>query len=117
MNKKIIGYLVCLTVFVCACHKSPTDDLLQGTWIEQEGKGSKLVFDGDLFYFFNDTDIDTSTYALDEKHSVMWIAPLDSSSGGESFQLEWHKRKKILVVMGLFPSALGNPSKSFYKKQ
>lgn len=117
MGKSKIVYLLFLAMLVFSCRKGIEPDELQGTWIEQDGVNSKLIFDGDLFYFFHDVNIDTSTYTLDEKHATMWTVPLDSSSGGNSYQLEWHKRKKILVVMGLFPSAFGNVSKNYYKKQ
>jgi len=115
-NRNIFSVLL-FTIVFSACVKSPTPEILEGTWLEEDGLNSKLIFDGDLFYFFHDPVIDTLTYSLDEKHSLMWIVPLDSSSGGSSHPLEWHKRKKILVIMGLFPSTFGNKSKSYYKKQ
>lgn len=116
MYKKLLTYLVVLAALAYSCRKSIEPDQLQGTWIEQEGEHSKLIFNGDLFYLVQSSDVDTFTYTLDEKHSTMWTAALDSSSG-MSYQLEWHKRKEILVVMGLFPSAFGNASKNYYKKQ
>lgn len=109
--------LLLLTVLAGSCRKSIPADDLQGIWLEQDGEHSTLVFSGDLFYLYHNQSVDTSTYTLDEKHAVLWTAPLDSSSGGHSYQLEWHKRKKILVVIGLFPSAFGNASKNYFKKQ
>lgn len=117
MSKKYFLYLLFLTVAVFSCKKGIDPDHLQGTWIEQEGEYSKLVFEGDLFYLHHDLKVDTSTFTLDDKHLTMWTAPLDSSSGGRSYQLEWHKKKQILVVIGLFPSAFGNASKNYFKKQ
>lgn len=116
MNRPLL-FVVLLVLCIAACVKGPSDDLLQGTWTEQEGNNSTLVFAGDLFYFYHDNTADTSTFSLDEKHATMWTSPLDSSSGGHSYSLEWHKRKKILVVIGLFPSGLGSASKSYFKKQ
>ena len=110
-------YLLLVGVVVCSCTKSPSADLLVGTWLEEGGNKSKLVFENGLFYFFHDSQIDTSTYLLDQKHSNIWTAPLDSSSGGKSYQLDWHKRKKILTVIGLFPTAFSSKSKNYYKKQ
>lgn len=117
MNKYQIMCLLFLAVLVGSCRKSPTDDLLQGTWIEQDGEHSKLNFKGDTLYFFHEPEIDTLTYTLDSKHSEIWTLPLNSTTGGRSYQLEWHKKKKILVVLGLFPSAFGNASKNYFKKQ
>lgn len=114
---RIIVLVLMLSFLANSCTKGPEPDLLQGTWIEQEGQYSKLIFQGDLFYFFHDPEIDTSTFALDSKNVTMWTASLDSTSGGNTYQLEYHKKKKILVVMGLFPSAFGKESKNYYKKQ
>ena len=117
MNKRNLAYLLFLLTLVSSCTKGPDPDLLQGTWMEQEGEDSKLIFEGDLFYFFHEPEIDSMTFTLDDKHTLMWTAPLDSSTGGNSYEIEYHKRKKILVVMGLFPSAFGHKSKNYYKKQ
>lgn len=117
MRKNAIYCLLIFAVFISSCVKSPTEDLLQGTWIEQEGQNSKLVFRDDTLFFFHEPDIDSLSYSLDEKHAIMWTAPLDSSSGGHSYQVEWHKRKEILVVIGLFPSQIGSKSKNYFKKQ
>ena len=102
---------------LCACTKGIEPDDLEGTWIEQEGHSSTLVFTGDLFYFHHDYTIDTLSFALDKKHTTLWTATLDSTFGSGSYPIEWHKKKKILVIIGLFPSGLGSGSKSYYKKQ
>jgi len=118
VNKAILSCLIVLLVFVHACRKSPTMDQLQGTWIEQGGHKSKLIFSGDRFYFFHSAGTDSSSYTLDEKHLTLWTVPLTGpTTGGRSYQLDYHKKKGILTVIGLFPVALGQSSKNYYKKQ
>ena len=115
MKNRILFYLL-LIISLANCRKSLTADELQGTWIEQDGNNSKLIFSADTFFFFHDAVVDSLSYTLDKKHFVIWTAPFNSTSGGKSYQLEYHKRKKILVVMGLFPSGFGNASKNYYKR-
>ena len=115
MNRYLL-FLIVLAATVSSCTKGIEPDVLEGTWMEQEGNYSKMIFTGDTFYFHHDLIVDTMYFALDKKHTTMWTAPLDSSTGGHSYPLEWHKQKKILVLLGLFPSGLGNVSKSYYKK-
>lgn len=117
MSKIITPCLSFLLVFAYSCRKCPSEDQLQGTWIEQGGNDSKLIFSGDTFYFIHLPAIDSLTYTLDSKHLTMWTAPLKGgTTGGKSYQLDYHKKKKILAVMGLFPSAF-QTSKNYYKKQ
>jgi hypothetical protein len=116
MKKIFFAFLFTALCLTWSCRKGPTDDLLQGIWKEQDGGQSKLIFNGDTLFVFHEPEIDTTIYALDEKHGTIWSVPMDSSSGGKSYQVEWHKRKKILVVLGLFPSGLGNVSKSYFRK-
>jgi hypothetical protein len=117
MNKIYICSFLLLIVFEFSCRKCPTTDELQGTWKEEGGNNSKLTFNGDLFFVSYSGVVDSSHYTLDRKHFVIWTTPLNSTSGGKSYQLDYHKRKGILTVMGLFPVAFGEVSKSYYKKQ
>jgi hypothetical protein len=108
---------VLIGALLFSCRKCPTSDELQGTWIEQEGNYSKLVFSNDTMYFTHAAFIDTVTYTVDRKHAVLWTKPINNpSSGGYSYQLAWHKRKEILTVVGLFPSIGGDVSESNFKK-
>jgi hypothetical protein len=117
MRRLVIFFLAFSFVLVNSCRKCPSEEQLQGTWIEQGGNDSKLIFSGDTFYFIHLPAIDSLSYTLDSKHLTIRTAPLkNTTTAGRSYQLDYHKKKKILTVMGLFPSAF-EVSKSYYKKQ
>jgi hypothetical protein len=118
MNKKNILCLFFLLAFLASCRKCPTHDELQGTWKEDGANGRKMIFSGDILYYFHDTTTDTLTYTLDKKHVTLWTTPLrNPSSGGNSYSMAYHKRKNILTIMGLYAVAFGEVSETNFKKQ
>jgi hypothetical protein len=117
MSKKNILYLFFLLVFISACRKCPTVDDLQGTWKEDGSKGSKLIFSGDILYYFHDASIDTLTYTIDKKHVTIWTSPVNDPATSNSYQMAYHKRKNILTILGLYPVAFGEVSESNFIKQ
>jgi hypothetical protein len=122
MNKKIIFSIVLLPIMVYSCQKCPSNDVLQGTWLELTNAAdkSKLIFQGNYLYFFhnNNTSIDTFSYSLDTKHSILDLTSLNKATINLSkgCDIQYHKRKKILNVWGLLPPVSGNQSVNNYKQ-
>jgi hypothetical protein len=105
-------------LFVYSCRKAIPTDELQGTWLEKSGENSKLIFSGDTFYFSHSTTNDTFSFNYDRKHLTLWTAPISKpTAAGKSYQVDYHKKKKILTVIGLFTTGFGEPSKNYFKKK
>jgi len=119
MNFKNIFFLLLFLAFVCSCRKCPTTDELQGTWIEQVDTPdkSKLIFQGDHLIFFHTPSIDSFSYYLDKKKATLNVIPVKSpSTAPVGYQINYHKGKKMLTVIGLFQTVSGEPAETDYKK-
>jgi hypothetical protein len=119
MNKKNILILFVLSALIYSCRKCPTTNELQGTWIEQTDAPdkSKLIFQGDHFYFFHTPSIDSFSYYLDKKKATLNIIPIKSpNTASVGYQVNYHKGKKMLTVMGLFQTLSGDQSVTDYKQ-
>ena len=121
MNKNIIYSFLLLLALACACAKCPTTDELQGTWFEQSDNAvkTKLVFQGDnLMYYFHPPYLDTLTYSLDRKHNTIFLNLFRNVNNATptGYEIEYHKRKKVLTITGLLPDVLGRKSITNYQQ-
>lgn len=119
MSKKNIFSFLLLLAFVSSCRKCPTTNELQGTWLEQVDTPdkSKLVFNGDHLYFFHTPSIDSFSYYLDKKKATLNVVPLKSpGTAPVGYQINYHKGKKMLTVIGLFQTITGDPGETDYKQ-
>ena len=121
MNMRYIFSVSLLLALALSCQKAPTIDELQGTWYEQSDNTSKtkLIFQGDnMLYYFHPPAIDTLSYLLDRKHKTVFLNlfrnPNNISPTG--YEIEYHKRKKVLTITGLLPAVLGRASITNYKQ-
>lgn len=105
---------------VWSCQKCPTPSQLTGTWIEENdvtAKSKLIFFEGDSLYFFHSTSIDTLTYTLDTKHNTIFLTfKRHLDLGISSCSITYHKRKKILTMVGLLPANNGNATTTNYKQ-
>jgi len=120
MNKINRWSFLLVIVLVYSCAKCPTVDQLQGTWYEQSDNPTKtkLIFQGNIMYYFHPPAIDTLSYTLDSKHKTIFLTfyrnPNNFTPTG--YTIEYHKRKKVLTITGLLPDVLGRASITNYKQ-
>lgn len=118
MTKIIVLLLVVLLVW--SCQKSPSPSQLLGTWneISDDADKSKLIFwEGDSLYFFHSSRIDTLSYVLDSKHKTLYLTLIHHPTVPVTkCTITYHKRKKILTIVGLLPPKGGRQTITNYKQ-
>ena len=119
MNRIIV--LVLVVSFGWSCQKSPSPNQLLGTWTELNDNAdkSKLIFwEGDSLYFFYSARIDTLSYVLDSKHNTLFLTLIHHPTiPVTKCTITYHKRKKILTIVGLLPPKNGRPTTANYRQQ
>ena len=112
-NKNILSFLL-LFVIIISCEKAPTQAQLQGTWTEVSDNPTKtkLIFVADsVLYYFHPPQIDTLVYKLDQKHRSIELTFFHNPNniGVTSYEIDYHKNKKVLTIVGLLPTMQGGP--------
>lgn len=118
MTKIIVTLLVVSLAW--SCQKSPSPSQLLGTWTELNDNTdkSKLIFwEGDSVYFFHSARIDTLSYILDSKRNTLFLSLIHHPTvPATKCTITYHKRKKILTIVGLLPPQGGKPTTANYKQ-
>ena len=116
MKKYIIPLLLFLLVFSCKKEKFPDKDILIGTWIEQDGNNSKIIFTEQQMFLFLENFVDTNNYTLNKEDNVLILSSTNDPDIKTELRILYNKKSEELKIWDLFVGIPEEENISIYKK-
>jgi len=112
-------YIIIFFTLILSCKKEifPNKDLLIGTWTEENGNNSKLIFDNNTMILLTDYSSDTSNYKLDTEANKIIMFSTKYANTSSEHKIVFDKNEGKLKIWDLFGGIPENENVNIFIKE